>query len=628
MNNPVIPYLNSLWACLIMEEFVRLGNHNICISPGSRNTPLAMAAALHPKIKSAVHYDERGTAFYALGQAKGTQKASVVVSTSGSAVANFMPAIVEAAMDRVPLVIITADRPPELRDTGANQTIDQVKFFSHYSLWQFDLPCPTLDILPETLLGIIDQAVYRCENVTKGVVHLNCMFREPFLPESLRLTKSGKSISIKQFVQKSNSDLNNEINNKYSYIKKDALIGYTASLASWLHTTTPKTDYLISASCSISNPTEEFESLSQSIGKTANGLLILGNVCSKVSPDILLKLSKKLKWPVFADINSGIRQGYDNQLIVHYYDQLLYDPRQLDSFSPDFILQIGHQIVSRRLLNFLHRSPPEHYIIITDSPDRVDPNHQATKQIVTDISECLKQITAKINNATKSRLPKSINRKSAQIDQLLTKEFDLRKTISEPGIVRHLSNIIPAHTGLFVGSSMPIRYMDMFSAPNKSAIRLSSNRGASGIDGSIATAAGFANMIDKPMTVLIGDLALLHDMNSLQLVKFHRHPFVIIALNNDGGGIFSLLPVSKHFENKKLEHHFSSAHGLKFDKAAAMFGFNYESPSSLNSFVASYTRAIKQSAPMIIEISSDRSKNAEYLAQVESKVKSLHIIGK
>ncbi len=624
MNNPFTPYLNSLWAFLIIEEFVRLGNHNICISPGSRNTPLATAAALHPKIASTVHYDERGTAFYAIGQAKGTQKASVVISTSGSAVANIMPAIVEAAMDRIPLIIITADRPPELRNTGANQTIDQVKFFSDYVLWQFDLPCPTLDILPETVLGIIDQAVFRSENITKGVVHINCMFREPFLPESLVLTKNRRSFSIQQFVQNSNMSLNSEIINKsvvdiHSHIKKDVLLDYTTSIDSWLHTTPPKTDYLVSTN-STSNLTDEFESLITSMSKTANGLLILGNVCSRINPNILMNFLKKLKWPIFVDINSGLRQGYTSRYLVHYYDQLLYDPRQLDSFSPDLIFQIGHHVISRRLLNFLNQCQPENYVILTDSHCRIDPNHHVSKQIVTNVSECLKRVVTKIKNSQKSPIVESINHKSNQIDQFLTREFELNKPITEPGIVRHLSKIIPANTGLFVGSSMAIRYMDMFSAPSGNATRISSNRGASGIDGSIATAAGFASMINKPMTVLIGDLTLLHDMNSLILIKSHIHPFVIVVLNNDGGGIFSMLPIAKHFENKNLEQHFSSTHGLKFDKAAAMFGFNYESPSSLKSFLSIYTQAIKQSVPTIIEISSNRSENAKYLDKIKNQI--------
>ncbi len=624
MNTSVTPYLNSLWATLIVEESVRLGNCNVCISPGSRITPLAAAAALHPKIESTVHYDERGTAFFALGQAKGSGKASILLSTSGSAVANFMPAVVEAAMDRVPLIILTADRPPELRDTGANQTIDQVKFFSNYAVWQFDLPCPTLDIPPDTLLSIIDHAVFKSENIRKGVVHLNCLFREPFLPDNQDLTENKKSFSFDQFLHKSNSMLNKELENTSfseinSPIGKDLLLRYTASINSWIKTAAPKTDYRRAAGYSPKSTTQS-ESILASISKSKKGLIILGNISSKIKSDILMEFLKKLNWPVFADINSGIRPGFDSDIVIHYYDQLLYDSCQLDSFSPDSIIQIGHQIVSKRLLNFLRNCHPEEYVLLTDSNDRIDPNHRITHQIVTDISGYLDLISAEIKRSPKSPVLKSMSKKSVLIDQFLIDEFDLNKPLTEPGIARHLSECIPADTGMFIGSSMPIRYMDMFAARDGNTPVITSNRGASGIDGAIATAAGFAKNINKPMTVLIGDLTLLHDMNSLPLIKSQLHPFVIIVLNNDGGGIFSLLPISRHFKNKNLEQHFSSTHGLKFDKTASMFGFNYSSPPSLKSFISEYSLAIENTTPTIIEISSNRSKNAECLENIKIQI--------
>ena len=182
MNIHKTPNINYLWTNLIVEEFIRNGVEYFCISPGSRSSPLAMAVAAYPKAKSFVHFDERGTAFHALGYASAAKKPCVLISTSGTAAANMFPAIIEASKKKVPLIVMTADRPPELRFTGGNQTIDQVKIFGDYVRWFFDLPCPTTDIKPEMILTTIDQAVSKSKGELKGPVHINCMFRDPLSP--------------------------------------------------------------------------------------------------------------------------------------------------------------------------------------------------------------------------------------------------------------------------------------------------------------------------------------------------------------------------------------------------------------------------------------------------------------
>ena len=176
-------YSNRLWANLIVEELVRSGVGLFVMAPGSRSTPLTTAVAAHPEARHRIHFDERGTAFFALGYARATGRPAAWITTSGTAVANGFPAVVEASVDEVPLLLLTADRPPELRATGANQTIDQVKIFGGYVRWQFDLPAPSPDVRPEVVLTTVDQAVYRTRRASAGPVHLNCMFREPFLPD-------------------------------------------------------------------------------------------------------------------------------------------------------------------------------------------------------------------------------------------------------------------------------------------------------------------------------------------------------------------------------------------------------------------------------------------------------------
>ncbi|MCA9399406.1 MAG: 2-succinyl-5-enolpyruvyl-6-hydroxy-3-cyclohexene-1-carboxylic-acid synthase, partial [Candidatus Omnitrophica bacterium] len=174
--------INTIWASLIIEELIRCGVDYFCISPGSRSTPLAVAVANHKKARSFIHFDERGSAFHALGYAAAAKKAACVITTSGTAVANLFPAVIETAKKKLPLIILTADRPPELRFTGANQTIDQVKIFGDYTNWFFDMPAPSTDCAPEFILTSIDQAVAKANGYPKGPVHLNCMFREPLAP--------------------------------------------------------------------------------------------------------------------------------------------------------------------------------------------------------------------------------------------------------------------------------------------------------------------------------------------------------------------------------------------------------------------------------------------------------------
>nr|MBA3389279.1 2-succinyl-5-enolpyruvyl-6-hydroxy-3-cyclohexene-1-carboxylic-acid synthase [Rubrobacter sp.] len=194
MPSPDTSQANRLWAGLIVEELVRSGIDFFCVAPGSRSTPLVAALAENPKARSLVHFDERGTAFAALGYARATGRPAVWITTSGTAVANGLPAVVEASVDGVPMILLTADRPPELRQTGANQTVDQPDIFGDFVRWRFDLPAPDLSVDPAMVLTTVDQAAYRAVRAPRGPVHLNLMFREPFLPDAEKAWHEDESI--------------------------------------------------------------------------------------------------------------------------------------------------------------------------------------------------------------------------------------------------------------------------------------------------------------------------------------------------------------------------------------------------------------------------------------------------
>ena len=279
--------MNQLWGYLIVEELVRNGIDYFVISPGSRSTPLTVAVARHPQAQNTICLDERGAAFHAIGYARATGKPAVLICTSGSAAANYFPAAIEAATDHVPMIVLSADRPPELRQTGANQTINQVRLYGSYPVWQFDLPCPTAEIEPQMVLTTIDLAVSRSQQAPGGIVHLNCMFREPLAPT-------------------------------------DAPINIPESLVQWQKKSAPYTRYVRK----LTSPAElEIQSLIETIQQTGKGVLVVGQLKSVAEINAVSRLAAQLNWAVFADIQSGLRLSCDLPNLVHYFDLLLSTDR-------------------------------------------------------------------------------------------------------------------------------------------------------------------------------------------------------------------------------------------------------------------------------------------------------------
>ena len=335
--------LNYLWACLIAEELARADVTTICLSPGSRCTPLTVAIAKHPKLTSIVHFDERGTAFFGLGVAKARRFPSVLISTSGTAIANFLPAIIEASQDSTPLLILTADRPPELRSTGANQTIDQTKIYGHYVRWTFELPCPTLEIKPEMVLTTLDQAIYRTLRNPSGPVHLNCMFREPFLPDcNIKLhekTNPSPASFISEAIEIISGDerdsprhleelrsapsvMNGEAKaQKISSIRVDSSSQgispeYLKEIDDWLQSDCPFNEYP-KGTFKVEEPTQK--NIASLIDGEDKGILVVGQLNTKDERNSVLALANRLAWPVFADIGSGLKPGLLNDYSIPYF---------------------------------------------------------------------------------------------------------------------------------------------------------------------------------------------------------------------------------------------------------------------------------------------------------------------
>jgi len=574
--------VNALWADLVMEEMARLGVDCVCLSSGSRSTPLVSAVAARPEINKIVHYDERGTAFFALGYGLATGRSAMWLTTSGTAVANGLPAVVEAAQSYVPLLLVTADRPPELREVGANQAIRQVSLFGDYVRWQFDLPCPTPDIAGRMVLTTVDQAVYRAHRAPRGPVHLNCMFREPL---------AGISDGGDYFP-------------------------YLEALGGWLTNGRPLSPH------GGTQPALDggvVESVLAVLEKARNPLLIVGRLNGREEMEAAARLARTLGMPVCPDVTSGLRLGLSSPHSIPYYDQMLTSRKAAAALGPDAVLHIGGPITSKRLLTYLQATRPPDYIQVRPYPSRQDPLHRVTLNLECHlVAFCRALSEMNPNTPGAEDWTASWRAANGRVEEVLEGIWRDGQCVSEPWVARHLSEALPDDHGLFLGNSMPVRDMDAYGAASGATRVVAANRGASGVDGTVASAAGFAYGLEKPVTLLIGDVALLHDLNSLSLLRSRRSRVVVVVLNNNGGGIFHFLPVAA--QTDIFETYFGTPHNLGFESAAALYGLHYVRAETCDAFVSAYREAIEADDSAIIEIPSDRRRNVEVHGEIQAAV--------
>lgn len=570
--------INSLFSSLIIEELIRNGINYFVISPGSRSAPLTTAVAENPRAKDIIIYDERSAAFHALGYAKGCGKPAVLICTSGSAVGNYLPAVIEADVSRVPLIIISADRPTELRDIGANQSINQKDIFRPYIRHGFDLEAPNEAVSLKYLLTLTDSFVNHSIS-GRGPVHLNIMFREPLAPV------------------------------KVAY-NSDILLG----LADWEKNGEVYTRYFNEINI-ISE--ERIEFILDGLKRANNPLFLIGELPYGTNLDLLISLIKKLKIPVFADILSGLRM-VDNENIISYYDQILLDDDIFEE-KPDYVLHIGGQFTSKRLLQYLD-CHIENYIVLKEHSDRHDPNNNNTHRICSDYNSFISSMTNKImelenENLSWESLGKKFYSKNTRIGNRLN---SLKITeVNEIMVAKVVSEQISSDECVFLSSSMPVRDMDMFASVRSSKnenygdglVIASANRGASGIDGIISTATGLMVGRKKNCSLIIGDIAFIYDMNVLSYLGKIEYNLTIVVINNGGGGIFSFLPIIEGNEN--FEKYFATPHSFNFGDLSNNFNIKYRRCENMEDFKRAYASRLKVGGHLIIEVVCDRESNIE-----------------
>lgn len=568
--------ITTLWSTVVVEELIRQGAGFFCISPGSRSTPLTAAVARNPRARFRIFVDERSAGFFALGHARATHKPAVLVCTSGTALANYFPSVVEADADARPMIILSADRPFELLECGANQTIRQQNIFGSCTRWSFGLPSPSTDTPLPSLLSTVDEAVRRSLSFPAGPVHLNVPFREPIDPEP--------------------PDWNDP---------------WVAPITTWQESSRPWSAFSLSRK---EVPEEELSRLRTIVSEAANPLLVAGNMGNNEEAGAILSLSRSLGIPLFADLTSGLR--FSHHCLPW---QLAFQSTSfISNLMPDVVVHFGGALIGKQPGMAIRGWAPQHYIVVRSHPARFSPDHNVTLSIEASPASVAMALHGCRNTGTAS---------TSQLEQaFFSKAGAIIETCCAPGTAvselsaaRIVSQLIDRQSGLFVSNSMPARDMDMYADHlQDEPTRVALNRGASGIDGIISTAAGFAAGLRKPVTLMIGDLAFLHDLNALSLLGDSGNRLIVVVLNNNGGGIFSFLPIAA--ETGIFEQFFATPQDYSIRASAETFGLAHTCPRTNAEFAASYTAALQSERSSVIEVCGTREENFRLHQQLKSSV--------
>lgn len=608
MTNP-----NTKTATIFVDALHHAGLDAVCIAPGSRSTPLTLAFAAHPQIRVYSHIDERCASFFALGLALATDRPVAIVCTSGTAAANFLPAIIEAHMSQVPLLVLTADRPHELRHSGANQTIDQVKMYGDQVLWAVDMALPQAnapEVAWQNVAATAARAYAVANGMRKGAVHINFPFRKPLQPAS------------------PNESIATRITKPAPAIERGTI--------------TPVR--------------EQIDSLAQLIKKHERGLIVCGPSCpsgkdlrkvpkdrnssemddgdlpevGSYAPDFaeaVHKLSQQTGYPIVADPLSGLRfvgqvrekddeYEKENELgnLICSYETFLAGGTNANGElfdHPDIVIRFGAVPTSKWINDYLAAAPIPHRIHVRESGVWADDSHLTTHFVQANEVAMCDAISQKITPRPANKWAKSIisveqKTRSGLMDGLEESSFDAAYMVD-------LLHALPDGARLFMGNSLPIRHLDQFGMPTRNGLHVYGNRGASGIDGTVSGALGVAAAGADPLVLAIGDVTFAHDLNGLLHFALNENrmgagkqinaPVTIVLFNNGGGNIFRRLPIAS-FE-PPFESLFLTPHQLDFAALVLGYGWRFARAESRTDFLQKLDASINSATPSVIEVVTD-----------------------
>lgn len=556
---------------------------DVVVAPGSRSTPLALAATEHPGIRVRVVTDERSAGFFAIGLARAGGRPVAVVCTSGTAAANLMPSVAEADLSQVPVLYLTADRPPEARDFGAAQTIRQSGLLAPHARWTFELPVPEPSVALERHFAAVGaRAVAVATGVHRGPVQLNAPFREPLLLAEVDA----------------------------------AGLDFDAAALRAPRTQVERGAFGEDAAAEVAS----------ALATCERGLIVCGPLPSACGAsavaDSILSLASTLSWPLLADPLSGLRYGHGgHERVLDSYDVLLRSERFCDRFRPDAVLRLGALPTSKplqRYLASLAASGATLHMLVATPGTWPDPDHAADHVVLADAADFAAGVSHALRGSRVSRQPRAQDEWAgawrdagrtvrAAVDSELDAELDAEPFLFEGGIARELVGALPADAVCWVGNSMPVRDFDTFTAATTTPLRTGANRGANGIDGVLSTALGAAAASSAPSAVYLGDLSYLHDLSGLQIAARHDIALLVVVASNDGGGIFSFLPQSEL--GATFEQLFGTPHGLDLKPAAALGHAPHTRVASWTELRERLAAWREHPALEVIEVPTDRERN-------------------
>lgn len=576
---------NTLAASVLVETLVRLGVRWGAVCPGSRSTPLTIALARHPSLEAVPILDERSAAFWALGRSRRSRRPAVVVCTSGTAAANFLPAVVEASEQGVPLLVLTADRPPELRACGAGQAIDQVKLFGSFVVGQMELglPEPTiayLSYLRQTVLRAWTRAI-----AGAGPVHLNIPLRDPLppLPDP----------AIAQPL---------------------ATLRESFNEASFFNHLTPEVGAIAAT---------EFPAIPWEQWRSRRGLIVAG-ATGPVDPlayaDGAMAIAAALGWPILADVLSPLRHGGDRTAgSIATYDAILRNCDRADALRPEVVLQLGQLPTSKILRDWLAEFAPPRWIV--EPRDRnLDPLHGPSLPLTLNLETLAATVPPDLAPAPAAiALRDAWIRADVAMAAAIAAPFQARPETAIPlesQIPWILAQALPPNTPVFFNNSMPVRDGEWFWPTGDRAAMPLCNRGANGIDGVLSTAIGVA-WDDQPTVLITGDLGLLHDTNGLLIAKrlhqLQRGSLTIILINNNGGGIFEMLPIAQF--DPPFEDYFATPQSINFEQLSKTYDLPWELIVSAD-HLRDRVRTLPPHGVRILEVRRDRKEDSQWRKQL------------
>jgi 2-succinyl-5-enolpyruvyl-6-hydroxy-3-cyclohexene-1-carboxylate synthase len=545
-----------------VDELARCGLRHAVTSPGSRSTPLVLSLARDPRIDATSHVDERSAAFFALGLAKASGVPPALACTSGTAVANYAPAVIEAHEARVPLLVLTADRPPELRDLGAGQTIDQVKLYGTAAKWFLEVDDhPATPQRLRWLRQLACRAFWTALEGRQGPVHLNFSLREPLvLDEPLPPGDDSGRAGGRPWVTR-------------------PTIGHEP-------------------------PPAFVDRLREELDARPRAVLVAGrSEHDRALPAALAGFAEWLAIPLLADPLSGARRG---PAAIAHYDAMLRDPEWAVEHAPELVIRVGDLPTSKPLRAWLHGL--DDALQIAFGPENVwqDPAGAVATILAADPRSTLDAVGGRMKRRTDTAWLDRWHRADRAAAVAIARTLQ-PAGLSEPRVAAELGATLPPEATVVIASSMPVRDVETFFPARETPPRVLANRGANGIDGTVSTAFGCAAAQDGPVVLLIGDVALIHDLGGLLAAARLGLKLTLVLVHNDGGGIFDFLPVSR--EGAAYVEHVATPHGLDFAHAAALFGLGYEPAETVEDFRGALGRALAADRTTVVAVRTDRAAN-------------------